>query len=82
MKLVDHFTSFMKDTVNLNATRLEQLETSVEALKDVVRESKWAAPLIAFEEQGSWAHKTMPDSSCGKLENMWRKVLLDRAVQS
>ena len=59
MKLVDHFTAFLKDTVNLNATRLEQLETSVEALKDVIREADWDAPLITFEPQGSWAHRTI-----------------------
>jgi hypothetical protein len=59
MKLLDHFTSFMNDTVNLNATRLDQLETSVEALKDVIRDSDWSAPLVTFAEHGSWAHKTI-----------------------
>lgn len=59
MKLVEHFTSFLKDTVNLNATRLGQLESSVEALKDVIRDSDWEPHVITFEEQGSWAHRTI-----------------------
>jgi len=59
MKLVEHFNSFLRDTVNLNATRLKQLDESADALKNVIRESDWAPPLITFEEQGSWAHQTI-----------------------
>jgi hypothetical protein len=59
MKLVEHFTSFLKDTVNLNSTRLDQLESSVETLKGVIRDSDWGPKGITFEEQGSWAHKTI-----------------------
>jgi len=59
MKLVAHFTSFLNDTVNLNATRITQLEDSVEALKDVIRDSDWEPRVITFEEQGSWAHQTI-----------------------
>jgi len=59
MKLIDHFTSFLRDTVNLNSTRLTQLETNVEALKDVIRDSDWSPQIHAFEEQGSWAHQTI-----------------------
>ena len=59
MKLVEHFRSLLNDMVNLNDTRLEQLETSVEALKTVIRESDRLAPVITFTEQGSWAHRTI-----------------------
>lgn len=59
MKLTDHFTSFLHDTVNLNATRLTQLETNVEALKDVIRNSDWSPKILTFQEQGSWAHETI-----------------------
>jgi hypothetical protein len=66
MKLVEHFRSFLNDTVNLNQTRLEQLETSVEALKDVIRESYWEALVNTFTEQGSWALRTIIKPVDGK----------------
>ncbi len=59
MKLVDYFQSFLVDTVNLNATRLEGLEDSVEALKSVISSSDWAPRVTSFVEQGSWAHRTI-----------------------
>lgn len=59
MKLKDHFDDFLNDTVNLNATRLQQLEDSVEALKDVVRASNWAPTITGWAGQGSWAHRTI-----------------------
>ncbi len=59
MKLVDHFATFLADTVNLNSTRIDDLDASVEALKDAIRDSEWGAELIEFQEQGSWAHRTI-----------------------
>jgi hypothetical protein len=59
MKLCDHFKSFMKDSVNLNSTRLDLLEGSVETLKEVTRNSDWPPTGLVFAEQGSWAHKTI-----------------------
>jgi hypothetical protein len=59
MKLVDQFRSFLDDTVNLNTTRLAQLQKSVDALKAVIKGSTWAPPLITFREQGSWALETI-----------------------
>src|SRR6187402_1568718 len=59
MKLTDHFTTFLSDTVNLNATRLKRLETNVGALKTVIRDSDWRPKVVTFEEQGSWAHETI-----------------------
>lgn len=59
MKLIDKFTAFLRDTVNLNATRLQQLELNVAALKKVIKESDWGPPIITFGKQGSWAQETI-----------------------
>ena len=59
MKLIDHFNTFMTDVVNLNATRVTQLEDSIEALKGVLLASDWAPKIRFFAPQGSWAHKTI-----------------------
>ena len=59
MKLVDLFTTFLKETVNLNQTRIDLLDSSVDALKDFVRGSDWEPRIRGFEEQGSWAHETI-----------------------
>jgi Second Messenger Oligonucleotide or Dinucleotide Synthetase domain len=60
------FNDFLKDTVNLNETRVKDLETSIEAIKDVVRESDWEPHLNGWMAHGSWAHKTIikPVDSC------------------
>ena len=59
MKFVDHFNVFLSEVVNLNATRVTQLEDSIEVLKDAMRDSDWAPAIEAFAPQGSWAHKTI-----------------------
>ncbi|WP_374453573.1 cyclic GMP-AMP synthase DncV-like nucleotidyltransferase [Phenylobacterium sp.] len=59
MKLKDHFDTFLTEVVNLNATRVSQLEDSVGALKDVMRASGWTPRIRSFGAQGSWAHKTI-----------------------
>lgn len=59
MKHVDLFNDFLKDTVNLNDTRIKELETSTEAIKNAVRASAWEPHLHGWMEQGSWAHKTI-----------------------
>jgi hypothetical protein len=59
MKLIDHFSTFLMDVVNLNATRVTQLEDSIEALKGAIRASDWAPKIKFFAPQGSWAHKTI-----------------------
>jgi hypothetical protein len=59
MKLIDHFDTFMKDVVNLNDTRISQLDGSVEALQGVLRASDWEPKIKSFAAQGSWAHKTI-----------------------
>lgn len=59
MKHVDLFNDFLSDTVNLNQTRVIELEKSVDAIKDAVRASEWKPHLHGWMEQGSWAHKTI-----------------------
>jgi hypothetical protein len=59
MKLMEHFKTFMDDHVNLNKTRIEQLDGSVEAVQGAVRASDWGAEIITFAPQGSWAHQTI-----------------------
>lgn len=59
MKLTDHFKDFLDDTVNLNATRLDQLESSVGSIKDFIKGAEWKPRVKYFTEQGSWAHRTI-----------------------
>ncbi|NQE65343.1 cyclic GMP-AMP synthase DncV-like nucleotidyltransferase [Caulobacter sp. RHG1] len=59
MKLVEHFKDFLNDTVNLNTTRLTQLDSSVAALKTFISGSSWDPTITSWAEQGSWAHKTI-----------------------
>lgn len=41
MKHIDLFNDFLRNTVNLNPTRVTDLGTSVEAIKNAVRASNW-----------------------------------------
>jgi hypothetical protein len=59
VKLVALFDDFLKETVNLNKTRIDLLENSIPALKNFVRDSDWKPKVRTFEEQGSWAHETI-----------------------
>jgi hypothetical protein len=59
VKLVSLFDDFLKETVNLNQTRIDLLEDSIGALKTFLRESDWKPNILGFEEQGSWAHSTI-----------------------
>jgi hypothetical protein len=59
MKLTGHFANFLRDTVNLNQTRIDTLESSVESIKTFIKEANWAPRVWKFIEQGSWAHNTI-----------------------
>ena len=59
MKHVDLFNDFLKDTVNLNSTRVEQLETSTSAIENFIKDSDWEPEIDSWMAQGSWAHKTI-----------------------
>lgn len=59
MKHTGLFKTFLSDVVDLNATRLDQLEASVDAIKSFIRSSDWEPGIKGFISQGSWAHKTI-----------------------
>lgn len=59
MKLHDHFNVFLTDYVNLNDTRLTQLDNSVGAVITAIKGSSWGPSIVRFAPQGSWAHKTI-----------------------
>ncbi len=66
MREKNHFNDFLEKTVNLNATKVSSLETSVDAIKDAVREIGWGVKIKEFRAQGSWAHKTIIKPPSGK----------------
>jgi Second Messenger Oligonucleotide or Dinucleotide Synthetase domain/Adenylyl/Guanylyl and SMODS C-terminal sensor domain len=66
VKLVAHFDTFFDDVVNINDTRLNQLNDSVEALKTFIRGSSWKPRIRGFAPQGSWAHKTIIKPVAGR----------------
>lgn len=59
MKLIEHFDTFLKEVVNLNQTRIYNLESHVEAIKRCLRRSNYNTKITRFSRQGSWAHKTI-----------------------
>jgi len=60
MKLLSHFDNFLKDTVNLNQTRIDTLESRVDTITDFVKGSDdFQDSFIEAKAQGSWAHKTI-----------------------
>lgn len=60
MKHASTFDNFLKDTVNLNATRIQTLETRAETIKGLLKESNLLKHnYIDAREQGSWALKTI-----------------------
>jgi len=59
MKLASEFRNFLADTVNINQTRLNLLDTRVETIKNFIRASDWEPKVSTFIEQGSWAHDTI-----------------------
>lgn len=59
MKQTQLFSDFLRDAVDLNATRVTQLEASTAALERFVDGSAWGPEIDAWMPQGSWAHKTI-----------------------
>lgn len=59
MKLIPQLTEFLKETVNLNQTRIDRLDGNVQAIKNFIRQSTWEPKIRTFAEQGSWAHNTI-----------------------
>lgn len=50
MKLKTLFSNFLVDVVNLNETRLNLLESSVETLQGVLKASTIGKHIVGFEE--------------------------------
>ncbi|MBO1326381.1 hypothetical protein K2X14_16350 [Acetobacter sp. TBRC 12305] len=59
MKLIPQFSEFLKETVNLNQTRINLLDGNVKAIQSFIRQSTWRPKICKFYEQGSWAHNTI-----------------------
>lgn len=59
MKMAEHFIDFLDNTVNLNQSRIDDLETKVGNIEKFIQNSSWDASIIGFEPQGSWAHETI-----------------------
>ena len=60
MKFVDDFESFLRTEVNLNQTRLDRLQNSVNAIENFLAGQATIAPLfLDMIPAGSWAHRTI-----------------------
>lgn len=65
MKLIEQFKTFLSSVVNLNDTRVSQLDDSVVALKNAITASTWGPKIIDFDTHGSWAHGTIIKPQAG-----------------
>ena len=59
MKHSEIFRAFLKDTVNLNETRVSSLESSIDAIKSAIKKSTYEPKSRGWFAHGSWAHKTI-----------------------
>ncbi|MEW1999779.1 cyclic GMP-AMP synthase DncV-like nucleotidyltransferase [Streptomyces coelicoflavus] len=60
MKLLAYFSAFLADTVNLNQTRLDQLDDRVAAITSTLKADSQIGGLYRTHiPQGSWAHRTI-----------------------
>lgn len=60
MKMTASFNSFMTNTVNINQTRLRQLDKSVTAIFNALNDDAQIGDKIrGYDPQGSWAHETI-----------------------
>jgi len=60
MKLLSYFDDFMKDTVNINESRLRDLNDRVDTLYGVLfNDSDYGSIVLDKNPQGSWAHRTI-----------------------
>jgi hypothetical protein len=60
MKHIDYFAAFLRDTVNLNQTRLDLLDDRVDVILAALKADEELGPLVLDHiPQGSWAHRTI-----------------------
>lgn len=67
MKLIKYFDSFLAETVNLNQSRLDNLESRVKAIVTYLEsDSELGSIIKGHDPQGSWAHRTIIKPLDGK----------------
>lgn len=60
MRMTASFNAFMTDTVNINKTRLDQLDVSVPAIFDALHaDVEIGSIVLDYDPQGSWPHGTI-----------------------
>lgn len=59
MKHTTYFRNFLSDVVDLNITRLNNLDSSVTAIQNFLNGSDWIPRIVGYEGHGSWAHRTI-----------------------
>lgn len=60
MKLLDYFSQFLTNTVNLNPSRLEDLDTRVDRITEALKgATNLDGRILDTIPQGSWAHRTI-----------------------
>ncbi len=60
MRMTASFNAFMTNTVNINKTRLDNLDVSVQAIFDGLQaDGEIGSIVLDYDPQGSWAHETI-----------------------
>ena len=60
MRLHDYFAQFLTDTVNLNQTKLDQLDSRVDGIAGALKDAhNLNGRVLDIVPQGSWAHRTI-----------------------
>lgn len=60
MKLIDYFRTFLNDVVNLNQSRLDDLDERVPRIIDAIEvDGTIGSKILDTVPQGSWAHRTI-----------------------
>jgi hypothetical protein len=76
MKFAEAFESFVRTEVDLNRTRLDRLQSSVDAIENFLAQQATFAPLVlGMIPAGSWAHQTVI-KPVGELDEFDADVLL------
>jgi hypothetical protein len=66
MKLLDYFSQFLSGTVNLNQTRLDQLDSRVDSITEALKTAtNLDGRVLDTVPQGSWAHRTIIKPASG-----------------
>lgn len=59
MRFASDFEAFLRDTVNLNQTRIDRLQSRVNAIENFLSTSEFQDMFIDLIPAGSWAHRTI-----------------------